>query len=143
MDQLQKEDQNNPRKYQKIRKTKKGGKNKKKKDKEKGPRESVGDDEENEEEEEDDLDLYSYKWENLTRAEQNQCLHESYQFLVKKYIPKRERKKMKEEKEGKAKENSSNISQPETVPEEPLVAWNGEVIPDVIDSGIDFGHLRS
>ena len=33
---------------------------------------SVGDEEEGEEEAEDDLDLYSYKWENLTRAEQNQ-----------------------------------------------------------------------
>ena len=39
-----------------------------------------------EENEDEELDLYSYKWENLTKAEQNQCLHESYQFLIKKYV---------------------------------------------------------
>ena len=35
---------------------------------------------------EDELDLYSYKWEHLTKAEQNNALHESYQFLIKKFI---------------------------------------------------------
>ena len=71
--------------------------------------------------------------------------------MVKKYIPKGERKKLKDEKTGvpkkeatkKTKENSSNV-EPETEPEEPEEQpWNGEAIPDVIDSVIDFGHLRS
>ena len=66
--------------------------------------------------------------------------------MVKKYIPKGERKKNKDEKTvapKKTKENSSNV-EPETEPEEPEEQpWNGEVIPDVIDSVIDFGHLRS
>jgi hypothetical protein len=65
--------------------------------------------------------------------------------LVKKYIPKGERKKMKDEKNGvpkKTTENSSNV-EPETDLEETTQPWNGEAIPEVIDSVIDFGHLRS
>ena len=103
--------------------------------------------------------MYSYKWENLTKAEQNQCLHESYQFLVKKYIPKAERKKLKEAsegkksnvgphqrtgsqkktKKGKEKEETTEIEPEE---EEEVKPWNGEIIPDVIDSVLDFSHLR-
>ena len=51
---------------------------------------------------------------------------------------------MKDEKNvvpKKAKENSSNVEQ-ETELEEQTQPWNGEAIPDVIDSVIDFGHLR-
>ena len=103
---------------------------------------SVGDEEE--EEEEDDLDLYSFKWENLTRAEQNQCLHESYQFLVKKYIPKDQRKKSQEksssrEQKPTKKETASKAEEP--LPPEPEVSWNGEPVPETIDSALDFSHL--
>ena len=51
---------------------------------------------------------------------------------------------MKDEKNvvpKKTKENSSNV-EPETELEELEKPWNGEAIPDVIDSVIDFGHLR-
>ena len=47
---------------------------------------------------------------------------------------------MKDDKNGVPK-NSSNV-EPETVLEEVVQPWNGEAIPDVIDSVIDFGHLR-
>ena len=36
-----------------------------------------------EDEKEEELDLFSFKWEHLTKAEQNNALHESYQFLIK------------------------------------------------------------
>ena len=52
---------------------------------------------------------------------------------------------MKDEKNGvpkKTTENSSNV-EPETDLEETTQPWNGEAIPEVIDSVIDFGHLRS
>ena len=51
---------------------------------------------------------------------------------------------MKDGKTGVTKKtqgNSSNV-EPETELEELTQPWNGEVIPDVIDSVIDFGHLR-
>ena len=102
---------------------------------------SVGEEEDGEDD--DDLDLYSYKWENLTRAEQNQCLHESYQFLVKKYIPKDQRKKSSEKSSSKeqkpVKETASKAEEPK--PPEPEESWTGEPVPETIDSALDFSHL--
>ena len=83
-----------------------------------------GDDEEVQEE----LDLYSYKWEHLTKAEQNNALHESYQFLIKKFISKEERKKMKEAKDAQA---------------QAAMAVSAFGFGEAIDSTIDFSHLNN
>ena len=77
---------------------------------------------------EDELDLYSYKWEHLTKAEQNNALHESYQFLIKKFISKEERKKMKEAKDAQA---------------QAAMAVSAFGFGEAIDSTIDFSHLNN
>ena len=77
---------------------------------------------------EDELDLYSYKWEHLTKAEQNNALHESYQFLIKKFISKEERKKMKEAKDAQA---------------QAAMAVSAFGFGEAIDSKIDFSHLNN
>ena len=48
---------------------------------------------------------------------------------------------MKDEKTGGPKKTNSSNVEPQTELEE-IQPWNGEAIPDVIDSVIDFGHLR-
>lgn len=60
--------------------------------------------------------------ETLTVAEKTNILHESYQFLVKKYVPKEERAKMKAEKEAEADADQNYVE-------------------DKIDSALDFSHL--
>ena len=87
-------------------------------------RASKGDDDDAGEE----LDLYSYKWEHLTKQEQNNALHESYQFLIKKYISKEERRKMKEMKDAQAAAAQA------------AAAFFPE--PEAVDSHIDFSHLN-
>ena len=49
---------------------------------------------------------------------------------------------MKDEKTGGPKKTNSSNVEPATELEELTQPWNGEAIPDVIDSVIDFGHLR-
>ena len=84
---------------------------------------------------EDELDLYSYKWEHLTKAEQNNALHESYQFLIKKFISKEERKKMKDAKDAKAAEAmASTLS---------AFGFGGGGDAESMDSKIDFSHLNN
>ena len=80
-----------------------------------------------EDEKEEELDLFSFKWEHLTKAEQNNALHESYQFLIKKFISKEERKKMKEAKDQAAKAA--------------MAAAAFQIVPETVDSHIDFSHL--
>lgn len=69
--------------------------------------------------EEEEVNLYALRMETLTVAEKTNILHESYQFLVKKYVPKDERDRMKAEKE----------------------AAEESYLEDKIDSALDFSHL--
>ena len=71
-----------------------------------------------------------FRMESLSIAEKNNVLHESYQFLVKKYIPKEHRSK-KKSREEKAKAEAE-AAQAEV-----------EAVPEVVDSAIDFSHLNN
>ena len=64
----------------------------------------------------------------MTKAEQNNALHESYQFLIKKFISKEERKKMKEAKDAQA---------------QAAMAVSAFGFGEPIDSTIDFSHLNN
>ena len=64
----------------------------------------------------------------MTKAEQNNALHESYQFLIKKFISKEERKKMKEAKDAQA---------------QAAMAVSAFGFGEAIDSTIDFSHLNN
>ena len=74
-------------------------------------------------EDEDETSGYSLRMENLSTAEKTNILHEAYQFLVKKYVPKEERQRMKAEKEA---ESDTAVAD----------------LPEKIDSALDFSHLH-
>lgn len=59
----------------------------------------------------------------MSTAEKTNILHEAYQFLVKKYVPKDERKRMKAEQSA-AKDQIDDL-------------------PDQVDSALDFSHLHT
>jgi len=77
---------------------------------------------------------FGFKMDNMSKAEKNNILHEAYQFLVKKYIPKEARKKQSKAKK-EAENDIDDLSRAATP--------GGPAEDEVIDSAIDFSHLHT
>ena len=75
---------------------------------------------------------FGFKMDDMSMAEKNNILHEAYQFLVKRYIPKDQRKK------------KSSTTKPKTI-EKSETTEEVEINVDdvVIDSSLDFSHLST
>ena len=78
---------------------------------------------------------FGFKMDDMSMAEKNNILHEAYQFLVKRYIPKDQRKK-------KSSTTKPKEAIEKSEPEEPLAA-KVEEAEVVIDSALDFSHLSA
>jgi len=75
---------------------------------------------------------FGFKMDDMSMAEKNNILHEAYQFLVKRYIPKDQRKKKSSTTKPKTIEKSETTEEVET-----------NVDEVVIDSSLDFSHLST
>ena len=78
---------------------------------------------------------FGFKMDNMSMAEKNNILHEAYQWLVKKYIPKESRKKKKKSME------ADSIDYDDLTPRAVTPVAPEEEEP--IDSAIDFSHLHT
>ena len=76
---------------------------------------------------------FGFKMDDMSMAEKNNILHEAYQFLVKRYIPKDQRKK------------KSSTTKPKTIEKSETTTEEVETNVDevVIDSTLDFSHLST
>ena len=80
---------------------------------------------------------FGFKMDDMSMAEKNNILHEAYQFLVKRYIPKEQRKKKSSTTKPKSTEKTEEV---EVEEEKPSAAIEDDA---VIDSALDFSHLST